>query len=325
MKFQLLLAIGAALLLAGCSHHASVSGGYIARGEGFAEFLQLTQTPDGQVLGTLESVRVKPNGTVENNTANVSGSMADQAVTLIVKPTGLFATAQNISGQLDGNAIVLNPTTNTGLGTERFVPADVSAFQIATANLGAQGAHVRQAAQQNIVIGKLTQNTLGLTQALRVFVEKVNTMRVISPIHDDYTKILADAHTALDEEKQHLANGTPLERGQANLARGRINLLGGQLQLANNRVRSFVQASRTHIAELDAEIAQSPCITHQPIQGDVMSGEASCTALTAAAARYEIAKVKAEDTLARTEVLAKDNTAAMSALMKDAGLTNASQ
>jgi len=61
-----------ALLPAGTACHGSpISGTYVAHAPTFAEMLQLTQTPDGQISGVLSHVELKSDGRVSSEQSAV--------------------------------------------------------------------------------------------------------------------------------------------------------------------------------------------------------------------------------------------------------------
>jgi len=66
--------------LAGCSLTShSISGAYIAQSPQFVELLQLTQSADGQLLGSLQHFEIKADGTPVQQTMSVSGSTDGKA------------------------------------------------------------------------------------------------------------------------------------------------------------------------------------------------------------------------------------------------------
>jgi hypothetical protein len=80
MKTQQIMAwIATAVLTAGCSAHGA-SGTYIARGQGFVEMLQITQAQDGQLLGSLASTALNPDGSITQGAANIAGVADGHAV-----------------------------------------------------------------------------------------------------------------------------------------------------------------------------------------------------------------------------------------------------
>jgi hypothetical protein len=76
--------IATAVFATGCWAHGA-SGTYIARGQGFVEMLQITQAQDGQLLGSLSSTTLKPNGSITRDSTNITGVADGKALTLAAK------------------------------------------------------------------------------------------------------------------------------------------------------------------------------------------------------------------------------------------------
>jgi hypothetical protein len=71
MKLHWIVAFFATLMAAGCSARGT-SGTYICRGQGFVEMLQITQAQDGQLLGSLSSTALNPDGSITQSAAVLS-------------------------------------------------------------------------------------------------------------------------------------------------------------------------------------------------------------------------------------------------------------
>src|SRR5713226_7460438 len=102
MKLQRISIIGIAMvvLATGCSAHG-ISGTYIARAQGQVDMLQITQGQDGQLLGTLITTAIKPDGSIGQTILNVSGVADQRNLTLIAKSQIPLSPAINLSGVID--------------------------------------------------------------------------------------------------------------------------------------------------------------------------------------------------------------------------------
>jgi hypothetical protein len=258
------------LLLAGCSH--SISGAYVSRGQQFSELLQITQSPDGQLLGTLSHTAVKPDGSLERFTLNINGTTDGHAITLVGKANELFAIPTNMSGTIDGDDISL---VQPG-GIEHFIKADVSAYQNAVQALDAQAVAIhrgnaerqrqqeiasqeraREEARQQHVASE-DQYAGNLADNLNRYAAMIQAHHDLNPFHETHAKILAAAQH--DLEIEHKYSHGSVQAGQTDV---RINQLGVQLTQFDIPYSQALDRGRLHLQEFDAAIAKSPCHTSQ--------------------------------------------------------------
>jgi hypothetical protein len=107
MKLHWIAAFFATLMAAGCSAHGT-SGTYISRGRGFVEMLQITQAQDGQLLGSLASTALNPDGSITHGTTNITGVADGHAITLVAKsPIPLFP-GLNMPGTIESGVDINN-------------------------------------------------------------------------------------------------------------------------------------------------------------------------------------------------------------------------
>lgn len=302
-----------ALLLAACgasSPGRSLSGDYLARGNGFAEFIQLTQGQQSQLLGTLESVQLDSDGKLTHSNANISGSTSGTMVTLVIKRASLLSSATNISGQIADGDLVLNPVSNSGsIGVETFVPATVGEFQRATNALATAG--------QRIVLDKETQ---ALTAALREYASHAIGQNWIPAIQERCNVILSDARRSLALERSALALGTPMSRGSAYLDYGQINLEAGQLRILIDQVRSDATSNRDYMAKMGARGDQNACLM-QTGDGGVWPDPNVCAAFEAAVKQYRTAEQHITSMSTKALALVQAKRAEMRAVEKQAAIS----
>lgn len=205
MKITIWGALSTLLLIAGCSQ--SLSGAYIARGQQFSELLQITQSHEGQLLGTLTHIAVKPDGSIERITANISGVTDGHSITLIAKANEPLSTTANMSGTVDGSMISITQPN----GVENFVKADAKEYQDDAQKLVKLAADVRehranalrqqqmtdqQIARQEAEQHRIAQeNTYAaaLSDALNQYAQKIQAHQDLTPFHQAHAKILAAA------------------------------------------------------------------------------------------------------------------------------------
>lgn len=127
------------ILLSGCTPH-SISGTYVARGQQFVDLLQITQSPNGQLLGSLNRVSINSDGAIEQVTVNISGTTDGHSLTLVGKAAELLSISINVSGTINGNSItIIQPN-----GIERFVSSTPRIYQSDVQQLEVNGNAIRQ-------------------------------------------------------------------------------------------------------------------------------------------------------------------------------------
>lgn len=310
--------LGLLVLLAGCTH--TVSGEYVAQGPQFSELLQITQGPDGQLLGTLNHTALKPNGTLEQFTLNISGTTDGQSITLIGKANEPFAIPTNMSGTVNSNGItVMQPG-----GTEQFVRSSVQAYQTNMRQLGAVGNAIQQRIadqqknaqeQQQVVDAENARQAAlkeanlrveSLADALNNYAAMIQTNHDLAPFHGAHKNTLAAMRRDLEIE-QTFPKGS-VQRVQLDT---RINQLNIQLTQFNIPWEQNLDLGHTHLNQLDAAIAKSPCHTGQ----DQLS---SCGQQLEAEKNYQAAKTILLGELGDVEASLKQDTEEMNRITKEA-------
>jgi hypothetical protein len=215
--------LGGLIFLAGCSH--SISGAYVAHGQQFSELLQITQSADGQLLGTLNHTAVKADGSFERFTLNINGTTDGHAITLAGKASEPFAIPINMSGTVDESGIsLLQPG-----GIERFNKGDVNAYQQDVAALGAQAvaiqqrnadlerqqqqamqARIREDAQKQRIASE-DQDVSTLADDLQRYAATIQAHHDLNPLHETHAKILSAARRDLEANGQNALNSCSSE------------------------------------------------------------------------------------------------------------------
>jgi hypothetical protein len=308
-------------LLSGCSLPPhTISGAYMARGQQFAELLQITQSPDGQLLGTLNHVALKPDGSAEQFTLNISGTTDGHALTLVGKANEPFAVPTNMSGTIDGGAITVTQPN----GMERFVLSTPEAYQTDIQQLGEEGKTIQQSnaqqqqmaqEQQQMVeaenarqeaINNANQRVSGLANALNNYAAMIQAKHDLAPFHGSHEKILAAARHDLEIEQSYPRGS--VQRGQVDV---RINQLGVQLTQFDIPWGQLMERGHTHLSQFDAAIAQSPCHNGQ----DQLS---ACGQQREAEKNYQAAKTILVSELSDVETSLKQDTDEMNRITKEA-------
>ena len=271
MKSQQIVACIATVFVTSCSAHGA-SGTYVARGRGFVEMLQLTQAQDGQLLGSLASTALKPDGSITQGATNISGVADGHAITLVAKAPIPLIPSLNISGTIAGGVItVTNPT-----GQEQFNASSPSDYQAAVQQLRAQGAAIQQ--QQHV----LDENA-GIADLNKKLIDYATLVRQpkadeqLASFHAEHTKALERARHGLESE-QNFPKGS-FKAGQVAFAVGQIQF---RLQSYDNNWNGIPEQGRTHIRQFDTAISQSLCRAQENL--------ANCAQQPAAVQAYQASR-----------------------------------
>jgi hypothetical protein len=310
----------AALVLAalvGCSLTAhSISGAYIAPSTQSVELLQLTQSSDGQLLGSLQHYEIKADGTPLQQTLNVSGSVDGKSLTLIFKLNEPLSVAANVSGLVDSGVITLNWPAYS----ERFVASTPDAFQAAVAQLSAKGQAVYQSITAAKRVADENAKVVAVTNELNAYSAKIEATnagaepysRFSSGVHEQLAKILDAARKDLDIEAR-LKAGDGMHQAQGGQVQARIGQLNAQLTMVNIPYLQSAGTWRQHIQQFDAALASSPCMAN------TRPSPIPCTDESAAEQRYLAVRSTVLQRADELEAAVKDSAAAMESVNKQAG------
>lgn len=252
------LVVGAAFALTGCGQR-SVSGFYIASGPSTVDLLQLTESKDGQLLGSLSEFGYKADGSLSQFSLSVTGTTDGHSITIVAKPNGLPFGSMNISGTFDSNTIALI----TDGGTQIFTVADAVDFQSQVDKLTQKAtairiAKARQQEQEQTASRLLSESTSveALASKLKAYAAQVEAKHDLSPFHAVHAKLLSAARHDLEIQKT-----LPKDSYAAGQADFRINQLAFQLIQVDFSWSNAADQGREHLQQLDQAIAGSPCHT----------------------------------------------------------------
>ena len=297
-------------LLAGCSH--TVSGAYVAHGTGFVEMLQLTQSPNGAILGTLSHTQIKPNGTLDRNTFNITGAADGSSITLVAHiPIPLVPNA-NMSGTVSGHGITLNLPTGSA---ETFTASTAEDYQAAVQHLSDQAQAIRQKLQAQTAQAEQVRHSADLDSQVdslnrrltnyAVMVQSAKAQQQIAAFHHAHEQLLAKARKDLDIEHTYRRGSYAASQGDF-----AISQLQFQLSSVNFNWMDMPSTGRAHLKEFDAAIAQSPCSAQPDLS--------HCAAQPAAVRAYQTARTVVAKRCDDVEATMKNDDAAMKSLVEQA-------
>jgi hypothetical protein len=249
MKTQRIMACIATVVFAtGCSAHG-VSGTYIARGQDFVEMLEVTQAKDGQLLGSLYSTTLKPNGSITRDSTNITGAVEGNALTLVAKSLIPLIPGLNLPGTIEGGVITItNPN-----GQEQFKGGSPSDYQAAVQQLQNQGAAMQRQkhlADEDAAVADLNKR---LTDYAAI-VQAPQKVETFTEFHATHVHAVEQAQRQWAAEQKYPR--TSFQAGQLDFA---VSHTAFNLNLYDNAWDNMVSQGRVHLQQFDAAIAESPC------------------------------------------------------------------
>jgi hypothetical protein len=249
----------AAVITTDCSAHGA-SGTYIARGQGFVEMLQITQSQDGQLLGSMASTMLKHNGSLTQNSTNISGVVDGHALTLVAKSPFPLIPDVNMPGTINSGVITI---TNSN-GQEQFIAGSPGDYQAAVQQLQTQGAEIQQLRTEEVATQHQQKRLADEDAAVAALDKRLTEYaalvrqpvvdRQLAAFHAVHAHALERARHGL-EIQQRYQKGS-VQAGQMGVA---INQIEVQLQVYDNPLYMLPEQYRTHIRQFDIAIAQSIC------------------------------------------------------------------
>jgi len=255
----------AVVLMAGC--HSNISGSYLASDNSSVVWLQVVRTPDNHLTGQIAANVLKPDGTIEQNSASITGAVDGENVT--IQGSRFFGLESFVlSGTLSGNVLTLTGAQSVPLTFTRSTPAE---FQAKVAALNARSQSIIQAK----AVAQAQQRTF---QAQTNFVSQIDqlTRRMVQFDSD------ADVHLGRFPGAEKAYEGITARVGEY-VARerklaGNPNAEGarGQLSVAANQ--ASIQTDQMHY---QGESLQSSLETNvKPMADQATAIEQQCHAVS---------------------------------------------
>ncbi|RDU97834.1 hypothetical protein [Trinickia dinghuensis] len=277
------------LLLAGCGDR-SVSGSYVSHFGNQVDLLQITETPDHRFTGTLRHAGLKNDGTLSSNSANVSGSVDGNSITLTVLETPL-PIRQNFSGTVTGSGIDLTVGNGAQTGVEHFATGQPSDFDTVVAQLNQAGQPIIAARQRGQRVEQLNRQLNALTDSLNRFVASAHQHLERLPRAQAYYQHAVTVEQAkLDRAQRLEAIGNGVAQGQAGVIVGQMGVDKSQISIADDSFDRAQNDEATAENALNARIAQwhGTCLDGNTVKaGDVIPDMGPCKGLARAVAAYK--------------------------------------
>lgn len=284
----------------------------MARGPGFVERLQLTQPRAGAILGTMNHAQIKPDGTMELGTFNITGQADGSSITLVVHSPLPLVPSINMSGTVSAGGVTLNlPNGNA----EIFTTSTTKDYQGAVQHLSdralalrqklqAQAARAAQARHRDDLDSWVNSLNRKLTHYASM-VQSVKAQQQIAVFHRAHEQLLAHAKRDLDIE--HTYRRDSYAASQVEYA---ISQLQYQLNSVDYPWLNMPDTGRARLKAFDVAIARSPCSTQPDLP--------HCAYQPAAILAYRAVRTLVAKRCDDVEAAMKNDVAAMGALVGQA-------
>lgn len=175
------LAIIGVMFLSGCGQ--DISGKYLAKFPDGVMLLQLVETPGHQLIGQIDSVTLRGNGSINSSSTKISGTINGKDISLSMSMLGIFSKAA--SGTVESGKISLLGLFDQQIVT--FEKSDLNQYNLQVEALQArsqQALATKADAQARAKAVENERNILGEARQLSVRIDKFNTS-----LSDYFTKL----------------------------------------------------------------------------------------------------------------------------------------
>ncbi|WP_186197571.1 hypothetical protein [Burkholderia gladioli] len=281
--------LGGALLLSGCGDR-SVSGVYVSHGGNQADLLQVIETPDHHLTGTLRHASLTSDGTLASSTNNVSGSVDGTNITLTVLATPL-PIGQNFAGTATGGGIDLTVPNGAQTGVQHFAKGQTADFDAVVAQLNQAGQRIAAARQRGQRADQMNRQVGALADSLNRFVEDAkHHIDRLPRAKAYYDHAVTVEQTKLERAQRLQATGNGVAQGQAGVIVGQMGVDKAQIAIVDDELDRVRANAASAESGLNARIDQwrGTCLdgTAKAKAGDVIPDMGPCKRLTQAVSAY---------------------------------------
>jgi hypothetical protein len=93
-------------MLSGCGQ-SPLTGTYVSKSENSIAMVDLVQSQNGVLTGRIEAIDVKPDGSVTDTGANLTGVRDGEAVSLSVNSNSILSQGKQVSATIDGSKLII--------------------------------------------------------------------------------------------------------------------------------------------------------------------------------------------------------------------------
>ena len=264
----------------------SISGSYVAKDSSSAELLQLTQAPDGKVVGTLQYIALKSGGGIETSMANVSGVVDGESLTLTVSLLG-FPVGRNLSGTVTASALELNLVGTAGaVASVHFTRGSAEDFNSEAERLAQAGQSIKTEKFRDDQIETLDRSALALEEALNAYVKKARKQIDDTPRFISY---FTRASNDISDRLRFAQRFDGAQRAQAKAALAQVSASEPAIRNAGDSIDMAIENMAREEASLNIRMMDfnGNCLGTSTVKpGDAIPNMGPCKALTSAVARF---------------------------------------
>lgn len=288
-QVRTLVIMSIVMSLAACFDR-SISGSYVVKDSSSAELLQLTQTQDGKIVGTLQHIALKSGGGIETSMANVSGVVDGENLTLTVSLAGL-PISRNLSGTVTASALELNLVGSTGaVASAHFARGSVADFNSEAERLARAGQSIKAEKLRADQVETLDRSALALEVALNAYVKRARKQIDDTPRFISYfTRASNDVSDRL-RFAQDLLSGNGVQRAQAEAVLAQVSASEPGIRNTGDSIDTAIEDMTREEASLNIRMMafNGNCLGISTVKpGDVIPSMGPCKGLEIAAARFE--------------------------------------
>lgn len=287
---RVLAVVSASLMLTAC-FDPHVSGTYVATRSSGVELLELTQSQDGEIVGSLRSIELSSTGEISTLMANVRGIVDGERLTLAISPSR-SSTELNYSGVLSEKGLDLNLSSKAGLVSKVHFSRDgVANFNAEAERLAQAGQVIKSDKLNSARVDALNRSASALEALLDTYVKRANKQINDTPRFVSYfTQASKDIGAKL-QLAQRLASGNDRQRAQAEGLFFQIEGSEPSIRNTSESIDSAIEDMVREAASLKAKMAafNGVCLggATSVRPGDIIPDMGPCKSLTAAVSRFE--------------------------------------
>lgn len=242
----------AAILLAGCQRN--ISGAWLASDQSSVVWLQVVRTPDNHLTGQLASSVLKPDGSIERDSVQVTGAVDGENVTLSANRF-LGLETVTLAGTLHGNTLTLTGGQSIPVTFKRSSLSDYQAQETALNARSQSIAHAKAVAQKQQRVFQAQANFVAQTDAL---IDKMTRFDSAADVHlgrfpgaeKGYEAITARIEAIVARERQLARNpNASVARGQLSVAASQVSLQTDQMHNQGELLESSLEGNIKPLAD----------------------------------------------------------------------------
>jgi hypothetical protein len=234
-------------VIVGCSHN--ISGSYLASDKNAVVWLQIVRTPDNHLTGQMAATVLQPNGSIERNSAPITGAVDGENVT--ISGSRFFGLESfTFSGTLKGDTLTLSGAQSSPLILAR---STLAKFQTAETELTD---HSQSVIKTNAAIQarqRTYQAERNFTASVYQLISRMERFDSEEDVHlgrfpgaeKSYEEITAKVAGYVARERQLAGNpNASVTRGQLSVAANQASI---QTEQMHNQTESLELALQTNV------------------------------------------------------------------------------